>query len=153
MRRCGGAGGLEGYPPGTQWDPDSRLAETELPRRLARLGLDRRFTFLTWGSWRLSGRQLCDSDPVRSSRMRHPVQLLDRGQGTALDFPRCDDRSPRTERFSGMLRCSACDVTCELDAAADGFVMSSAWEGLPMVLLEASASSQPAVATDVGGEP
>ncbi|MGQ9695996.1 MAG: glycosyltransferase [Thermodesulfobacteriota bacterium] len=40
---------------------------------------------------------------------------------------------------------------CELMSAADAYVMSSAREGMPMVLLEASAMALPIVATDVGG--
>lgn len=49
-------------------------------------------------------------------------------------------------RFLGIRR----DVPA-LMGAADGFVLGSAWEGLPLVLLEAQAMSLPCVCTDVGG--
>ena len=42
------------------------------------------------------------------------------------------------------------DIPALLDAA-DGFVLSSAWEGMPLALGEAMAMEKPVVATDVGG--
>ncbi|HEY1254414.1 MAG TPA: glycosyltransferase [Terracidiphilus sp.] len=42
------------------------------------------------------------------------------------------------------------DMPALLDAS-DGFVLASAWEGMPLVLGEAMAMEKPVVATDVGG--
>ena len=42
------------------------------------------------------------------------------------------------------------DMPALLDAA-DGFVLASAWEGMPLVIGEAMAMQRPVVATDVGG--
>ena len=52
----------------------------------------------------------------------------------------------RDVRFLGLRR----DIPALMNAA-DAYAMSSAWEGLPMVLLEALASGLAVVATDVGG--
>jgi len=46
-----------------------------------------------------------------------------------------------------------CDNVPQLMAAADALVLSSLWEGLPGVVLEAMASELPVVATAVGGTP
>jgi glycosyltransferase involved in cell wall biosynthesis len=51
---------------------------------------------------------------------------------------------------SAMLLGTRRDIPALL-AAANGFVLSSRWEGLPMVLLEAAAQMRPIVCTDVGG--
>ena len=49
-------------------------------------------------------------------------------------------------RFLGVRR----DIAA-LMSAADGYLLSSAWEGMPVVLLEAAAAELPIVATRVGG--
>jgi glycosyltransferase involved in cell wall biosynthesis len=54
--------------------------------------------------------------------------------------------SPAGVRWLGLRR----DLPSLLDAA-DAFVMSSAWEGMPLAIGEAMAMEKPVVATDVGG--
>lgn len=54
--------------------------------------------------------------------------------------------SPVSVHWLGLRR----DLAALLDAA-DAFVLSSAWEGMPLALAEAMAMEKPVVATDVGG--
>lgn len=55
-------------------------------------------------------------------------------------------RAPGGVRWLGLRR----DLPALLDAA-DAFVLSSAWEGMPLAVGEAMAMEKPVVATDVGG--
>jgi glycosyltransferase involved in cell wall biosynthesis len=56
--------------------------------------------------------------------------------------------------LSGCVRfCGTWDNVLALYNAADAFVMSSEFEGLPVALLEAASVGLPAVVTDVGGNP
>jgi glycosyltransferase involved in cell wall biosynthesis len=73
---------------------------------------------------------IAGSGPLESELLRLSVQLGLEGQVRFLGF------EPDIRRWM---------------RAADGFVLSSRWEGLPMGLLEAAASALPAVATDVPG--
>jgi glycosyltransferase involved in cell wall biosynthesis len=84
--------------------------------------------------------------------VEHPeAQLVIVGQGTLeAELKQMAGRLGLGDRvrFLGLRT----DVASLMNAA-DAFVMSSAWEGMPMVVLEAQASGLPVVATHVGGIP
>lgn len=83
------------------------------------------------------------------AREREEAVLLLVGKGNLIEETKklaCDSGLKDRVRFLGVRR----DVP-ELMNAADAYIMSSAWEGLPMVLLEAGSCGLPIVATDVGG--
>lgn len=80
---------------------------------------------------------------------RPGVVLLIVGEGTTMNAVQklsADCGLGNRVRFLGVRR----DVH-NIMTAADAYVMSSFYEGLPMVLLEAAATGLPIVATDVGG--
>lgn len=80
---------------------------------------------------------------------RPDTVLLLVGQGSLLEVTKklADELGLEDKvHFLGVRR----DIP-ELMNVADAYVMSSAWEGLPMVLLEAGACGLPIVATGVGG--
>lgn len=95
-------------------------------------------------------RQLASRQPASGERPSREVAVLIAGSGPlrgelealAREAGLHDDQL----RFLGRRS----DVA-DLMRASDAYVMSSAWEGLPTVLLEAGASMLPAVVTDVGG--
>ena len=74
---------------------------------------------------------------VRAARPSAQLWIAGEGEPTA---------SQQNVHWLGLRR----DLPALLDAA-DGFVLASAWEGMPLVVGEAMAMEKPVVATDVGG--
>jgi glycosyltransferase involved in cell wall biosynthesis len=116
-------------------DPERRA------RTRASLGLRDEFVWLAAG--RLMWKKNYPLLLAAIARQTGSVLLI---AGSGPDEAGLRAMAPASVRFLG-----AQDDMAELMNAADAFVLSSAVEGLPMVLLEAAASGLPCVATAVGG--
>ena len=85
------------------------------------------------------------------AEQRPDAALWIAGEGTAQNREALENdcffcKVQNRVRLLGLRR----DMPALLDAA-DGFVLASAWEGMPLVVGEAMAMEKPVVATDVGG--
>jgi glycosyltransferase involved in cell wall biosynthesis len=114
------------------------------------LGLGDRFAWLAVGRFEIAKDYPNMLRAFAKVRARHrDAVLLLVGRGSLREETESLVRELELEgsaRFLGVRS----DVP-EVMSAADGYVMSSAWEGMPMVLLEAAAAGLPIVATAVGG--
>jgi glycosyltransferase involved in cell wall biosynthesis len=88
---------------------------------------------------------------ARVRAARADAQLWIAGEASGREFSKVRGLAAElglddSVRWLGLRR----DLPALLDAA-DGFVLASAWEGMPLALGEAMAMEKPVVATDVGG--
>jgi glycosyltransferase involved in cell wall biosynthesis len=125
------------------WRPDARIRA----RVRAQLGITEEFLWLAAG--RLEA--VKDYPALLAAMIRLPksVQLVIAGDG-----PLRDELTTLAARLGLDERVSFLGFEADLKRwmqAADAFVLSSRWEGLPMGLLEAGACALPSVATDVPG--
>ncbi len=116
------------------------------------LGLGREFAWLAVGRFEVAKDYPTMLRALASARRRQPdTVLLIVGRGSLQTEAESLVRELGLQegvRFLGVRN----DVPLVM-SAADGYLMSSAWEGMPMVLLEAAAAGLPIVATAVGGNP
>jgi glycosyltransferase involved in cell wall biosynthesis len=114
------------------------------------LGLGQRFAWLAVGRFEIAKDYPNMLRAFATVRERHPeavLLLVGRGALQAETEALARELKLGEEvRFLGVR-----DDVPALVSAADGYVMSSAWEGMPMVLLEAAAGGLPIVTTRVGG--
>ena len=118
----------------------------------AKLGLGDDFVWLAVGNLREAKDYATMLEAFRKVLAAKPeARLLIAGDGplrTRLESETARNGMARAVHFLG-----GRDDVPALMRASDGFLMSSLFEGMPLVLLEASASGLPIVATRVGGVP
>ena len=86
------------------------------------------------------------------ARVRSPrTSLWIAGQGTSAELAGLEALAASLHLEKSVRWLGLCRDLIGLYDAADGLVLSSAWEGLPLVVAEAMAMEKPVVATDVGG--
>jgi glycosyltransferase involved in cell wall biosynthesis len=114
------------------------------------LGLERQFVWLAVGRFEIAKDYPNMLRAFAKVRDRHPdTVLLLVGRGSLQEETEAQARALGLDtavRFVGVR-----DDVPEIMSIADAYVMSSAWEGMPMVLLEGAAAGLPIVATSVGG--
>ncbi|HVD33695.1 MAG TPA: glycosyltransferase [Gemmatimonadales bacterium] len=133
--------------------------DTEQFRRIPRevghslrqsLGLEGKFVWLAVGRFEIAKdypNMLRGFSRVRE-RSPHAILLLV-GRGSLQS--ETERLAQSLDLGSGVRFLGVRDDVVQVMSAADGYVMSSAWEGMPMVLLEAAAAGLPIVTTRVGG--
>lgn len=92
----------------------------------------------------------------RAAKAKDYPNLLRAFERVAAEEPKAElwIAGEGTERLRGAGRVRTLGLVRDMAGlldAADGFVMSSAWEGMPLALGEAMAMEKPVVATQVGG--
>ena len=130
-------------------DPESTAKDRETVRK--ELGLDPdAWVWITVG--RLTEQKgldlLIEAFSEAGKRVSAPLFLLIVGGGE--DRPILEAQATRCARDGEVVFLGERDDVADLLAASDAFVLSSRWEGGPLVVLEAMAAALPVVATRVG---
>jgi glycosyltransferase involved in cell wall biosynthesis len=114
------------------------------------LGLEQEFVWLAVGRFEIAKdypNMLRGFSRVRERFPRAVLLLVGRGSLQS----ETEQLAQSLGLGSGVRFLGVRDDVVQVMSAADGYVMSSAWEGMPMVLLEAAAAGLPIVTTRVGG--
>jgi glycosyltransferase involved in cell wall biosynthesis len=137
-------------PNGVEIDPRHQVSPEAREKQRHALGVQGEFVWIAVGRFEIAKDYPNMLRAFARVRERYPrTTLLLVGKGSLQQETEALVESLGLEghaRFLGVRN----DVSAVM-GAADGYVMSSAWEGMPMVLLEAAAAGLPIVATRVGG--